>query len=55
VKVVEGVSYVKWLRTSGSSGSEKRRLRCNLIALGSFLRREHGEGGAELFSPHNQQ
>ena len=29
---------------------EKRRLRGNLIALYSFLRRGSGEGGAELLS-----
>jgi len=29
---------------------EERRLRGHLIALYSFLRRERGEGGADLFS-----
>jgi len=34
----------------GLSGVEKRRLRGDLIALYSFLRRGRGEGGAEVFS-----
>jgi len=38
-------------RTLGSSSLEKRRLRGSLIAFYSFLRRGHGAGGAELFSP----
>ena len=38
------------LRTLGLSSSEKRRLRGNLFALCSFLRRGSGEGGADLFS-----
>jgi len=36
--------------TLGFSGLEKRRQRGNLIALYNFLRRESGEGGADLFS-----
>ena len=32
------------------SSLEKKRLRGNLIALYSFLRRGSGDGGAELFS-----
>ncbi|KAK4830125.1 hypothetical protein QYF61_008552 [Mycteria americana] len=50
VKGLEGMSYEEWLRTLGLSNLEKRRLRGNLIALCSFLRRGHGEGGADLFS-----
>ena len=34
----------------GFSNLQSRRLRSDLIALHSFLRRGHGEGGAELFS-----
>ncbi|KAK4832448.1 hypothetical protein QYF61_023172 [Mycteria americana] len=45
---VEG--YEEWLRTLGLSSLKKRRLRGNLIALYSFLRRGSGEGGADLFS-----
>ena len=47
---LEGISYKEWLRTLGLSSLEKRRLRGDLIALYSFLRRGSGEGGAELFS-----
>jgi len=50
VKGLEGVSYEEWLRTLGLSSSEKRRLRGDLIAPHSFLRRESGEGSADLFS-----
>ena len=47
---LEGMSYEERLRTSGLSSVEKRRLRGDLIALYSFLRRGSGEGGADLFS-----
>ncbi|PKU43998.1 hypothetical protein llap_5687 [Limosa lapponica baueri] len=49
VKGPEGMSYKEWLRTSGLSSLEKRRLRDYIIALCSLLRRGR-EGGAELFS-----
>ncbi|KAK4823604.1 hypothetical protein QYF61_003804 [Mycteria americana] len=47
---LEGMSCEERLRTSGLSSLEKRRLRGNLIALYSFLRRGHEERGADLFS-----
>ncbi|KAK4827410.1 hypothetical protein QYF61_017840 [Mycteria americana] len=50
VKGLEGMSYEEQLRTLDLSSLEKRRLRGNLIALYSFLRRGSGEGGADLFS-----
>lgn len=49
VKGVEGRSCEEQLRTSSLSHLEKRKLRCNYIALFSLLRGESGEGGAELF------
>jgi len=39
------------LRALGRSGLESRRLRGDLTALCSLLRRGRGEGGAELCSP----
>ena len=50
MKGLEGMSYEERLRTSGLSTLENRRLRGDLIALYSFLRRGSREGGAELFS-----
>ena len=46
---LEGMSCEEWLRTLGLSSLERRRLRGDLIALHSFLRRGSGEGGADLF------
>ncbi|KAK4824078.1 hypothetical protein QYF61_010589 [Mycteria americana] len=50
VKGLEGMSYEERLRTLGLSRLETRRLRGDLMALYSFLRRGSGEGGADLFS-----
>ncbi|KAK4832087.1 hypothetical protein QYF61_020702 [Mycteria americana] len=49
-KGLEGIFCEEQLRTLGLSSLEKRRLRGNLIALSSFLRRGSGEGAADLFS-----
>jgi len=48
VKGLEEMSYTEWLRTLGLSSLEKRRLRGNIIAFCSFLRRGGGEGGTDL-------
>ncbi|KAK4816047.1 hypothetical protein QYF61_011055 [Mycteria americana] len=50
VKGLEGMSYEEQLRTLGLTSLQRRRLRDDLVALYSFLRRGSGEGGAELFS-----
>jgi len=50
VKGLEDMSYDEQLRSLGLSSLEKRRLRCDLIALYRFLRRGSREEGAELFS-----
>ena len=47
---LEGMSCEQRLRTLGLSGLERRRLRGDLVALCSSLRRGRGEGGAELSS-----
>lgn len=41
--------HEEWLRTSGLSSLEKRRLRNHVISLYSFGRRS-GEGSVDLFS-----
>ena len=50
VKGLEGMCCEEQLRTLGLSSLEKRRLRGDLIALCTILRRGSGDGGAELFS-----
>lgn len=50
MKGLEAVSYKEQLRVLGLSSLEKRRLRCDLMALYSFLRRGSGKGGIDLFS-----
>jgi len=50
VTELEGMSCEERLKTLGLSLLGKRRLRGNLMALYSFLRRGPGEGGADLFS-----
>ena len=50
VERLEGMSCEDQLRTLGLSSLQKRRLRSDLIALCSFLRRASGEGGADLVS-----
>jgi len=50
VQGLEGMSCEEWLRTLGLSILEQRRLRGDLTALCSVLRRGCGDGGAELSS-----
>ena len=50
MKWLEGMSCEEQLSTLGLSNLERRRLRGNLIAVYSFLRRGSGEEGADLFS-----
>jgi len=50
VKWLVGMSCEEWLRTLSLSALEKGRVRGDLLALYSFLRRGSGEGGAELSS-----
>jgi len=50
VKGLEGRSFKERLKSLGLPGLEKRKVRANLIALYSFLRRGSRERGAELFS-----
>ena len=50
MKGLEGMSSEEQLRSWGLSSLERRRLRGDLTALDSFLRRGSGEGGADLFS-----
>ncbi|KAK4826910.1 hypothetical protein QYF61_012502 [Mycteria americana] len=50
VERLEGMFSEEWLRTQGLSCLERRRLRGNLTAVYSFLRRGRGEGGADLSS-----
>jgi len=49
VKGLEGMSCEKQVKTLGLPVLEERSLRDGSIALYSFLRRGHGERGAELF------
>lgn len=49
---LEGTACEERMGTPRSSGSEKRRLRGDLVALYAFLKNSGcGEGGAHLFSP----
>ncbi|KAK4824017.1 hypothetical protein QYF61_009608 [Mycteria americana] len=48
VEGLEGRLYEEQLRTLGLSGLERRRLRVDLIAPYSFLRRGSGEGGSSM-------
>jgi len=50
MEVLEAASYEQWLKTLGLSSLEKRRLRGDLIALYSFLRRGSGKAGVDLFT-----
>jgi len=50
MEALEGMSSEERLRALGLSGLESRRLRGDLTALCSLLRRGRGDGGAELCS-----
>uniref|UniRef100_A0A8B9I876 Reverse transcriptase domain-containing protein n=1 Tax=Anser brachyrhynchus TaxID=132585 RepID=A0A8B9I876_9AVES len=50
VKGLEGKTYEEWLRSLGLFSLEKRRLRGDIITAYSFLMRDSGGAGTDLFS-----